>query len=530
MRDKIFISLIVVQLSVCGIVFSGQFPESRQHLVKTTLPDIYLVASRHERRKENSMGPSGMGAELVNWIKSNISRDTGMPLSFEVAEDKKHSVYSGIGGNETVEGVIERTIVEEGLVIYDGAVAQIVLTMFGAESDMKQVQDMFDVYWEGKLGKLPSIRAGDNFIYDPDDPRLVSGDPDEKGRRGFIYRIINANGRYNMEDPLDGKTSLEGFPNWPAIHWEDWKPVAGENAWVTMAAMHFYHKKYYDRREGKCRFVPYAAEYELAEELARAAMMLGAENGGIRMAPIGTYREAEDFSGPGSPGQGTWWYRQISTENNVSWYAAFRMLYQVTGDSVYLEAMEGIENYFRQAFNHEGGFFYQGMNFYENEWRPNNEHFALDVQTWAISALGPKKIDGWFGHGAAFKMWETAKYYSGYFEDGKIMGVGYTHEHDQISVEWTAGAILALQLLSDYYGGFDPEIARGIRADMKTMRDGIERLRKDLSRGRAAYAYSLKRKYIPFGWYSHSPDVLSLASTGWVVMIDNQFNPFELSM
>jgi len=518
-RRVVILLMILLPTFFCRAAFpTGLSPASRQ--------SIYGFGAK-------SVGPSVdsfIGTNLVNWMKSNVSDLTGLALSFGIPEEKKEHVYTGIGDPDTVEGVIERVIVEEGLVIYDGAVSQIVLTAFGREQDLEQVETMIHVYWDGKIGELQSIRAGGDFVYDPFSPGLVSGDPDEKGKRGFIYRIINAHGRYNTRDPLDGKTYMADFPNWPDIHWEDWKPVAGENAWVTMAAMHLYHRKYYDPQTGTYEYVPDAAEYKLAEELARAAILLRADNGGIRMAPLGTYRNPRDFTDKNMR-QGEWWYNQISTENNISWYAAFRMLYQVTGKDIYKDAFEGIERYFQQVFNEEGRYFYQGMNFCDGAWHTNTQDFALDVQTWAIAALGPQKIDEWFGSGAARAMWTAGRRFSGFFDQDKVMGVGYTYEHDQLSVEWTAGAILAVQMLADYYQDrMDPEGVWQLQEDVRTMRQGIERLRTDLSPEKSAYAYSLKRKYIPFGWYAHSSEVLSLASTGWVVMIDNQFNPFSLEM
>ena len=84
-----------------------------------------------------------------------------------------------------------------------------------------------------------------------------------------------------VTDPLDGKKTLAGFPGEDRLHWVDWKPVAGENAWVVIAAMQLYVRH------------PDSIELNLSQELARAAMMLQSDCGGIRMAPLGTL--SEDF-------------------------------------------------------------------------------------------------------------------------------------------------------------------------------------------------------------------------------------------
>lgn len=465
--------------------------------------------------------------QLINWIKNNVSAETGLPLSFDISEQSKPGIYERMGKADSVDGIIERVIVEEGLVVYDGAVGQIVLTMIGGRDNLTRAFLPVKVYWEGHLGELANLRAGfpqNLFIYDPDNPQAVSSDVNAKGRRGFVFRIINANGKYNTADPLDGKRHVENFPTWPTVHWEDWKPVAGENAWIVMAALHLYHKKYFDPFRNRYIPNPQAVELKLAEEIARAALLLQSETGGIRMAPMGTYREGEDRH------SGEWWYRQISTENNLSWYAAFRMLYQITGKNEYREALKGIELYLHTVYNEEGRYFYQGMHEEDGRWLANDEHFALDVQTWGIAVLGAEKIDQWLGDGAAYRIWQTAKTSSGVRDtSGNLLGVGFSCEKDRVSVEWTAGAILAAMELKHFYAVSHPEWARETLADAGEMRRGIEGLRRNLDPSTAAYSYSSRRGWIPFGWNSHDPEVLSLASTGWVVFVDHGFNPFFLS-
>lgn len=486
-----------------------------------------IVSNRnvYSRSKVSDSRVTTVDQKLVQWMKSNVSEETRLPFSFQIPVESKKGIYENMGGPLSVQGIIERVIVEEGLVIYDGAVRQIALTMVGGAENIEEAGRLVHTYWNGDLRELFNIRAGyplNNFVYDPKDPEAVSSNMSDKGKRGFIFRIINANGRYNTEDPLDGKTEFVGFPTWPTIHWEDWKPIAGENAWVTMAALQLYHKKYYDVATGLYRSDnKEAIELKLAKELARAAMLLQAENGGIRMAPIGAYLK------DGDDGRG--WYDLISTENNLSWYGAFRMLYQITKDDVYKEALDKLEIYFKVAWNKEGRYFYQGMKYLNEKWEPETAHFATDVQTWGIVTLGPQTLDTWFGEGAAQSMWQTARNFSGVRnEAGQLVGVGFTTENDRVSVEWTAGAIFAARLLAEYYKDNSPSWSKAAFVDAQEMRQGIEALRYDFPEGKSAYSYSSKRGWIPFGWNSHSPEVLSLASTAWVVLLDANFNPFYL--
>ena len=520
------VAFMIILFSPC-LSLAERLPDPNIQLSFVTKRDIYQQTPiQREKSKEN------MDIKLVNWIKSNVSFVTQLPLSFYIPRDKRESTYARMGDIDSVAGIIERMIVEEGLDIYDGAVGQIVLTMMGGKENLERAFYPLEIYWRGYLGEFQRIRAGyplQPFIYDPQNPLAVSSDLSLRGKRGFIFRIINANGRYNTRDPLDNKTIFEKFPTWPTVHWEDWKPVAGENAWVVLAALHLYHKKYFDPSTQTYKTIESSIELQLAEELARAALLLQSEIGGIRMAPLGTYRETQE---PPIPyhADNSWWYYQISTENNISWYAALRMLYAITQKEIYHQAMMNIEKFFKSAWNKEENYFYQGMNFSEGIWQPNTKDFALDAQAWSIAALGPPKIDSWFGEGSAYRLWQKAKTLSGFCdENGRLLGVGYTQEHDRISVEWTAGAILAIHEMVAYYKDSHPEWSNKLRQDGQTMRAGIEFLRQEFSPYQAAYAYSSKRGWIPFGWNSHTPEVVSLASTGWVVMVDYHYNPFYLS-
>lgn len=500
-----------------------------------SFPRVVLATDGH--RAEGVLPPALIfdktdNAKLLNWIQAHISFNTRLPLSFYVPLETRERVYAQMGPADSVPGIIERMIVEEGLDIYDGAVGQIALVMAGTDDALAQAYHPVEVYWGGYLGEFQTIRAGypqQPFVYDPQDPYAVASDLNAIGRRGFIFRIINANGRYTTSDPLDGKRSFEHFPSWSTIHWEDWKPIAGENAWVAMAALHLLDKKFFDPQTRSYKPVASAVELKLAQELARAALLLQADVGGIRMAPIGTFREAVEEPTP-DHANNTWWYHQISSENNISWYAALRMLYQITGQQVYLDSMQRIEEYMKKVWNPKQNYFYQGMTFQDGQWMPNKTDFALDVQTWSIGAFGAEKIDGWFGKGTAYKMWQISKTLSGAWDaSGQLLGVGYTHEHDRVSVEWTAGAILAVMEMAEHYKESNPQWAVKLLEDAVMMRQGIEALRKELSPYQAAYAYSSQRGWIPFGWNSHDPDVLSLASTGWVVFVDRRYNPFFLA-
>ncbi|MEI7998076.1 MAG: hypothetical protein WCH62_01040 [Candidatus Omnitrophota bacterium] len=467
---------------------------------------------------------------LLNWIKTNISPVTNLPYSFYIPKPAQAEVYQHMDTSGPVNGAIERTITQEGLDIYDGAVFQIVLSMIGGEENLQQAAVPLNYYWQGYLGELGSIRSGypiNLFVYDAKNPQAVSSDNNNLGQRGFIFRIINADGKYLLTDPLTSQKTISGFPEGGRVHWLDWKPVAGENAWVVIAAMQLYHKKYFDQAKGGYVKDPSSIELRLSQEIARAAILLQSQTGGIRMAPMGTHR---DLTAPetGYFTEDNWWYKHISTENNISWYAAFRMLYEITGQEEYKTAMQGIERYLNFVWDSKHNMFYQGAYEVDGQWLPNREYFALDVQTWAIACLGPQVIDAWLGAGTSYRIWQTAKAHSGVFDNqGQVIGVGYSDEHDRVSVEWSAGAMLALQEVGEKYMGSNPIWSDEVFKDKISIRQHMETLHSKISDSQSAYSYSSRRGWIPFGWNSHDPQVMSLASSGWMMFVDAGVNPFR---
>jgi hypothetical protein len=464
-----------------------------------------------------------------------------------------------MGLQYSTTGIIERTIVDRGISIYDAALWQMVLAQTHDPQDLMMAHQLVEYYWKGALNEFSNIRTGSGgqiFVYDPRHPRSVISDIDQKGARGFIFRILNAAGEYRATDPIDGKTYYQDFPNDTRIHWEDWKPIAGENAWVAMAAMHLLKQQPPEDRHS-------SDELNLAQELARAALYLQARNGGIRMAPLGTYyhllgisagssdaqiaqdldlnakrfkqaiteppQELERLGAIDYPPYHTWYYQEISTENNLSWYAALRMLYQVTGQAQYLDAMGHIEQYLKSVWASRKKIFYQGAHEIQGVWVPNREPFASDVQNWAIVVLGPQKIDEWFGEGSAYAIWHSTKALAGIYGANSLEGVGFTQEKDRLSVEWTAGAILAVRKLAAFYALTHPDWAAEAARDGISMRWGVDRYRFSIRPNEEAYSYSSVRRWIPFGWFSQNVPVLSLASTAWIVLVDKSIDPFELT-
>ncbi len=450
---------------------------------------------------------------LLNWLRANRT-PLGMPLSFQVPGADTMSVYERVGTPEIISDVMERIILKEGLIVYDGAVWQIVMSATGVPSDLALAEAPLTNYRTGYMGRV-RIRSGPpHFVYDPVFTDLY------KEQRGFIFKVINAYGKYETEDPLNGRRHFPGWPNFDRIHWEDWYPIAGENAWLAMAALQIHHRKYFDTATQSYKTPPGTPELEFARELAEVAITLQADNGGIRMGPMGISR--------GEVSDTFFWYFEISTENTLSWYSAFRMLHQITNDVRYKFAMQRVENFLRWAYLPGRGVFAQGAHFQPGRGWIHNPAFAVDCQTWGIISIRPELIDDWFGRGACAEIWRRTKALGGYRKNNTLAGIGFTEENDQLSVEWTGGAILATRLLASWYRDEKPELAAECLEDARSMRRGVDELYWQIAPDQAAYSYSLQRKYIPFGWWAHDKRVLSTVSTCWIVLMNNNFNPFFL--
>jgi hypothetical protein len=162
---------------------------------------------------------------LLNWVRSNISPVTQLPYSFYIPEKEKSRIYQQMDSSGPINGSIERTITKEGLDIYDGAVYQIVLSTAGGSRNLQQASVPLNYYWQGSVGLGDDIRSGypiNLFVYDTKHPEAVSSDNDSFGQRGFIFRIIDADGQYLVSDPENGNKVIAGFPQNDRLHWVDW--------------------------------------------------------------------------------------------------------------------------------------------------------------------------------------------------------------------------------------------------------------------------------------------------------------------
>jgi len=383
----------------------------------------------------------------------------------------------------------------------------------------------------------------------------------------FFYRMIGP--KYTMTDPLVGDYGIEWKFPWPnndtttpwniagVIHWNDWKPITGENVWG--AIMGPIQVMWINAKGNISNFQTFAeapSAIQLAISILPALKALKSPLGSLYHCPSGTQMFPPD------PNEES----NVSNENNFSAYASLRMLAEVlvkftqgTTDNVLLRAitdvkdlMTGLEGWFSKYLLSDPfkgySVIYQGGHVKFDgvfEAAPLAEvgGFAVDCQTWGLSVLGQAKVDSWYGVGTAYNLWQATKKFAGYFDpQGRLGGVGYTivdgNKTNLIwSAEWTWGAIGACEKISNEYRKAGKTAwADDLAADAKSMLSLVSQPLVRCKNGGwcggglvqedGSYPYANDRFFIPWGWYANP--IGSTCSTAWAVMHQHNYNPFIL--
>jgi len=281
-----------------------------------------------------------------------------------------------------------------------------------------------------------------------------------------------------------------------------------------------------------------STELKLATSIIPALQAMIIPNGAILYAPYNTWDSNDDNIGA-----------TVSVENNASVLAGLRaLLYILQSKSTtqykplvpIIQDLESkVTKFLLSAYEPSAGYFRQGGRFDRRSmqygWGAGVPLFSVDCQTWVMSILGVPIIDQAYGVGTAAKVWEKTKQLGGYLYNpatGRVQGVGFTNTSEDehiLSGEWSFGAINLLNIFKKQYT--DKSITDIATRDIADIRFSIEnRLTNDISFPNGVQAtaiqYSNVRYDIPFGWWANP--IPSMASTGWAVMVDKNYNPFVL--
>jgi len=384
---------------------------------------------------------------------------------------------------------------------------------------------------------------------------------------GFFYRMIGPT--YRMWDPFQGlygwqwraqpagpnndttvKWNLAGL-----IHWNDWKPITGENVWAAMLApMQTLFIKNCSHIKKFSKFEEAPDEVQFSLTIVPALMALTTQLGSLYHCPKG----AEMF--PVDEDEST----NVSNENNFSAWAALRSVYFVldtfytAGDS-YIDKkkedikklIDGLDGWFAKSLmpgiingekvvSQGGHISFDGVYKYQG----GDQAFAVDCQTWGLLNMGVKKMDTSYGDGTAYRIWNSTKKLSGYYRGDKLGGVGYTVKSNATNAtkiwsgEWTWGAVFMCKRIGQEYidagkSAWGAEMLADAKSmidemgkDAKVDEDGVWTEGGGLVQCDGSYIYANARFFIPWGWYANP--VGATSSTGWAIFNDFEYNPFQL--
>ncbi|MBR6707744.1 MAG: hypothetical protein IKI84_13875 [Clostridia bacterium] len=191
-----------------------------------------------------------------------------------------------------------------------------------------------------------------------------------------------------------------------------------------------------------------------------------------------------------------------STEHNIDALAAFRRLFDRTGDGKYLEAAESAMAFIRSMYSPERGLFFTGT--LSDGATPNTENVVLDAQVWTYMALGKEfgPYEAALETAAAMRTPEGAYPFSMAGKSGSWWPEG------------TAFTALAHRLKGE--DGMAEETLQALAAVQRE--DGLFPAAVG---GQVSTGFGL---FDGTNWeYSDSPHI---APTAWFVMAVNGFNPY----
>lgn len=323
--------------------------------------------------------------------------------------------------------------------------------------------------------------------------------------------------------------------------WNDYKPILGENAWAqligpTHLAVLTAGGVFNNIPDDDPMFVlgiPFLQ--------ALNAMAVGT-TGAYYYTPRNTwFGYSQQDQNIGST---------ISVENQASLLGGLKMLYDVINAKStsqwksYLPQLStmitNLKAFILSAWDPNHQFFRQGATYNpttgELTWGQDGQPiFAVDCQTWVSSVLGTAVLDREFGNGTAYNLWQTVKAFANYTcPGGELCGVGYTFNNisgQVLSGEWTYGAMNWLNIMvNDSH--YNETLISSLQSDLSSMNFGTYSFVvtstpiNNSTEQFDSVLYAGTRYWIPFGWYANP--LPSLASTGWAVMVANNFNPFHV--
>lgn len=507
------------------------------------------------------------GSNYKKFLMLNKEPNGTLPLSFTISPynyfetvpaNQKLNHYNTshyiapCGGNASAEEMnaymfqSETWLTTLGLNIYDGAVRCVALSILGETEECLNYTNFTLV--GHRTQQFGNIR-GDAPCKGVMEYGQCS-DPTQAGVCGFCYGD-SADKTLNISDAyffrlISDFWAIEGTVDvrCPTRHmewtWNDYKPILGENSWAQLIgpshlAVIRANGNFDNISDSDPIFVLGIPFLDALD-----AMAVGT-TGAYYYTPRNTwFGFSEVAQNIGST---------LSVENQASLLAGLKLLYDIIDKKTTSQwksqlprlttMINNLQEFLLGAFDVDRGFFRQGATYNTSSgqliWGQNGEPiFAVDCQTWVSSVLGTEAIDGKFGEGTAFNMWNLVKIYANYTcPGGELCGVGYTFSNysgQVLSGEWTYGAMNWLNIMINE-SIYNSTVTASLQDDFNAMNYGTYSFvvtSTSINNSSEMYdtvLYAGTRYYIPFGWFANP--LPSLASTSWAVFVANSFNPFN---
>jgi len=337
------------------------------------------------------------------------------------------------------------------------------------------------------------------------------------------------------------------------IHWNDWKPLTGENVWAAMLGpLQALFLENCSNIQPFSNFENAPPEVQLAVSIMPAVLALQSPLGSLYHCPLGTKVTPPD------PDEAT----IISNENNFSAWAAFKAFlfilqnFYTNGDPV-LDFTEnslktliaGLETWFQKSLiplrinqqyliNAGGHVTFAGV--YQPTMPGEPGAFSVETQIEALLVLGAKKFDSYYTQTTAFDVWQITKQLGGFYVNSQLAGVGFSQ--NQGANVWSGrlslnAIIMCRRLSMDYAAMGNQPRAQSLLADATSMmkwtnssvapgKDGVWNS-GGLLQVDGSYLNTNKRSFLPWWGYYANP-VGATGATSWGVFIQFSYNPFEL--
>ena len=288
-----------------------------------------------------------------------------------------------------------------------------------------------------------------------------------------------------------GREDTVRMPGWWDVKGDTWyedeycvSTYTGNVAWAMIALLSFYEKT------GEEKYLNAAITLgEWIEENCKDIRGTGGYTGGYR----GWEKTANN---PQGQTKILW----KSTEHNIDVNVAFARLYKLTGDKKWKERALYAKAFVESMWDEEEGHFWTGT--LEDGVTTNKSNIPLDIQAWAIMALGDKykRVIEWAEKDC-------------YVEADSLKGFDFNNDKDGIWFEGTAHTVIAYQIL-------------GEKTKADTYLKELEKAQKEAqnANGKGLVAASHDGLTTGFDWVYNAR--LHIGATSWFIFSELNYNPF----